>query len=126
MNRLSFLVVLAIICLAGCMSSGTEIKQEQFSTIQKGVTTCSQVESKFGKPTTVTTMGDGSKQYLYMYQNTQVRATTLIPYVGIFAGGADTKSDTATFSFDKNGILTDYTSTQSNIGVDTGLLGGGK
>ena len=61
-----------------------------------------------------------------MYQNTRVRAITLIPYVGMIAGGADTKSDTATFSFDKNGILTDYTSTQSNIGVDTGLLSGGK
>lgn len=126
MNRLSFFVVLCFICLVGCSSTGTEIKHEQLSTIQKGVTTCSQIESKFGKPTTITNNGDGSMQYFYMYTNTQIRATTLIPYVGMLAGGADTKSDTASFTFDKNGVLTDYTSSQSNIGVDTGLLGGGK
>lgn len=122
MKRLIALV--AAVALAGCASSGVQVKPEQMTEFKKGVTTEAEVIQKLGRPNMVRTDGNGGKMLIYAYAQSQVRAATFIPVVGALAGGADVKSTSAMFMFDANGKLMDYSNSASEYGSGTGLAAG--
>ena len=57
-----------------------------------------------------------------MYTQAQARAASYIPVVDLLAGGADSTMTAIVFRFGPDGKLADWTSNQTNAGVDTGLL----
>jgi outer membrane protein assembly factor BamE (lipoprotein component of BamABCDE complex) len=122
MKKLTLL--LFCLLLAACVSAGVEVTQNQVASLQKGVTTYSDVVARFGKPTSVMLRSDGSKIVSYVYVHSQARPQSFIPIIGPFVGGADAKSNAATLVFDNNGILTDYYASETNVGAGTGAAGG--
>jgi outer membrane protein assembly factor BamE (lipoprotein component of BamABCDE complex) len=103
--RVGFMKI-AIICvfvvmLFGCATHGNEQirDQERVSKIQPGITTKAEVTELVGKPSEVTFSDDGDETWKYILTKAQMRASSLIPIVGLFAGGADTQTYTLTVRF---------------------------
>jgi len=117
-------LLIAAIILSSCVSAGVEVTQKQAASLEKGVTTYADVIARFGKPTTVMLRADGTKFVSYVYMHGQPKPQTFIPIVGAFAGGADVKSNSVSLMFDKDGILTDFTASETNVGAGTGIVGG--
>lgn len=124
-SQLCFLIVaLTIITgLTACTSAGVKVDQEKMAQFHKGQTTYNDVITAFGKPSRSMVDDSGNRTIAYIYTSTQARPETFIPIVGAFVGGADTESSSATFSFDKQGLLTKSAQSQGGFGVGMGLEG---
>lgn len=110
-----------LLAVAGCMSSGKEIKQDQLSDLQKGKTTYPEVLAKFGAPNTSTVTSDGLRIINYTHTEAQAKAATFIPVVGLFAGGATGHATAVTLTFDKDGVLQNYTASATSTDVNNGV-----
>jgi hypothetical protein len=75
-----------------------------------------------GAPTERSLAADGTTKISYIYAESQIRPATFIPFVGLFAGGSDTRTNTVVFEFDQSGVLTNYNSSESIIGASVGPL----
>jgi hypothetical protein len=119
---------IGILCIAltliGCASYGVQVKTEQLSSFKRGETTIEEVIAKLGKPTTISTKMDGTKEIAYIYSHAQARPETFIPYVGVFVGGVDARSSSVILTFDAEGKLTNFTSSEGQMGMSTGITGG--
>jgi outer membrane protein assembly factor BamE (lipoprotein component of BamABCDE complex) len=77
----------------GCASStqGTKLDASKVSSIQRGVSTRAQIEEMFGAPMNISLMGDGRRQMMYSFteSNHHVKGTTFIPIAGAFMGGSE-------------------------------------
>lgn len=118
------LILIALLLLGGCMSMGTQVKQEQLSKFTKGSTTYNDVVTQLGQPNTISTKSNGTKVVLYTYMHSQARPESFIPLVGMFVGGADSKVNTAEFVFTQDNKLLEYSLSESNFGSGTGLAAG--
>jgi outer membrane protein assembly factor BamE (lipoprotein component of BamABCDE complex) len=114
--------IVCMLLLAGCVSSGTQVTEQQAAQFQKGVTTEAQVTAKLGAPDSTTRNDDGSRIDSYTYISASANAVDFIPYVGLLAGGSTGKYTTVAFIFDSAGVLKGYTSTSGKSDVNTGLL----
>lgn len=114
-----FEIIVALMA-AGCSSHGNrEIADDaRVSKIEKGKSTKADVEALVGKPTTVDFTEGGLEKWLYVYTTSQVRGSSFIPVVGIFAGGSDINMDSLTILFTKDGIV-------ENVGRGKSSGGGG-
>ncbi len=110
--------------LVGCASTGVKVSEDALATLKPGQTTYREVVAKLGAPTGESRV-QGVHTMSYTYATSQVRATTFIPVVGMFAGGADTRSQTVTLNFDSADILKGVDTSMSTIGVGTGLAAAG-
>lgn len=115
--------LLLCLSLSACVSSGVKTNPENMQALHKGETTYSEALQLLGKPSQVIRMSDGSKTAMYFYFSSQARPESFIPVVGAFVGGADVENTSATLRFDKNEVLTDYTSTAGSSGVGRGFEG---
>lgn len=120
------LLVLMSLALSACMSMGTKVDQEKVSQFVKGKTTYSEVIQQLGKPSSSTINDDGSRTIMYMYVQSQAKASSFIPIVGAFVGGADSESTTVTMNFDKKSLLVSYTASEGGMNVGTGYVSGGR
>lgn len=120
----SIIIVLTLISCAvlvdGCASAGTKIEQSSVSQIQKGKTTKPEVIALLGAPMSASLMGDGKEMMMWSYAQTQIKGATLIPIVGIFAGGSNTKMTTFQVILNKDKIVEDYLWNDSNIEAKMG------
>lgn len=98
------------------MSTGVKVDPAQAASFQPGVTTKQEVESRLGAPSVDSTLPDGSSILVYSFTATQARATSFIPIVGAFVGGADVKSSSFTFRFGPDGILKGTSTTAAQSG----------
>lgn len=119
-NKKMFLA-LALVALAGCASSGTQVTEQQTTQFQKGQTTRSEVIAKLGQPQASTKMDDGTRVDVYSYVHAAANAASYIPVVGLFAGGAHSTTNTATFTYGKNDVLEKIDTTTASADVHTGL-----
>jgi outer membrane protein assembly factor BamE (lipoprotein component of BamABCDE complex) len=110
--------------LSGCVSTGVRVSEDEARAFVVGQSTYAEVTAKLGQPTTSTLNSDGTRVAVYAYTAVQERPENFIPYIGGLVGGADTKSNDVTFTFDKNGILLSTTSSQSQAGIGTNLSAG--
>lgn len=117
-NRL--LVIAPLLVLVGCTSSGTKVTADRMTQFQKGVTTEADVLRTLGSPQHVVTAADGARTDMYVWAHSQIKGASFIPVVGLFAGGAKAEANTATFHFDANGKLLDYSTSESNTDVRAG------
>ena len=123
MKKLLVTIFLLMFVL-GCAATGVEVKQESLTELKKGETTIPEVVSKFGEPTTKTLNMDGTQTLMYAYYQSTVRPETFIPYIGGLVGGADTKVNSVILMFDKNGVLENFSASESKYGTGTGLASG--
>lgn len=117
------LSLVALLVLAACASSGTQVKDSALTQFQKGVTTDTDVVKALGPPTATTTNSDGTRVISYVGTQARAKASSFIPIVGLFKGGATGQTNVVTFRFGPDHKLIDYSSTQSNVDVNTGITG---
>ncbi|HYH96813.1 outer membrane protein assembly factor BamE domain-containing protein [Hyalangium sp.] len=118
------LITAAALTLSACIATGKKVTQEQVSQFQKGKTTYQEVITGLGKPTGSTLHSDGSRSINYSYAQSQASAASFIPYVGRLVGGSESEHTSVYLTFDKNGILTDFSATSGQTSTGTGLLSG--
>lgn len=110
--------------MAGCVSTGVDVSEDQYRTLVKGKSTADEVQAMFGPPTSRTVATDGTQTWMYLYVRSQARAANFIPIVGAFVGGADTRSRTVMLTFGADGVLKESTYSESSSGLDTGVGAG--
>ena len=113
------LVILALL-VSGCATVGKEIAPSQLAGFRKGETTIDEVVARLGTPTASSVTSTGQRTLSYVFAHTQVRPATFIPIVGLFAGGADSRSSVVVFTFAPDGRLQEYVASQSQVGTGTG------
>ncbi|OZI64598.1 outer membrane protein assembly factor BamE domain-containing protein [Bordetella genomosp. 4] len=116
--------VCALVLIAGCVSTGVQVKDEQLSSFVPGQTTRQEVIAALGQPTTQMRNADGTSMLIYTHVEAQARAASFIPIVGAFVGGADSRSNQVTLNFDSDGKLLGHSSTESAYGTGYGLSAG--
>lgn len=112
-KKLLVMLVLISLSMTGCSSVGNkQIKNKEFisQNIVKGKTK-TEVLNSLGEPTSVTFSDNGNETWLYVRNETKTRATTFIPVVGLFAGGADITTDTLYILFDSQDRVMKHTTT---------------
>lgn len=114
-------VLVASLLLAGCASSGVRVTDAQLSQFHAGQTTEQQVIATLGTPTMQMHNSDGTSTLMYTYAEARARPSSFIPVVGIFAGGVDSHSNSAMLTFDKNGVLQRYSTSQGENGTAAGI-----
>jgi len=116
--------LLLSVALIGCVSSGTQVKDTALSQFRKGQTTEADVVKALGPPQSTMTSSGGGRVISYVGMHAQTKAATFVPIVGLFAGGASSHVSVVTFTFDRDGKLTDYMSQQSEAGARSGFGAG--
>lgn len=124
MRDLRFTAAATLLALASCASAGTKIDPKVAASFQPGVTTSAEVIAKLGRPTNEMNTSDGRKTLIYVYAQSQIRPLTVVPIVGLFAGGSDTTSSSWMFTFGPDGKLLRDGNTNSQLPVSTGLAAG--
>jgi len=120
-----WVILMAALCLAACgSSSGTKVDAAQMSQFKIGETTYDQVIQTLGPPASTVQKSDGARALVYSHVDANVRGATFIPVVGLFAGGADVKSQAVTFTFNPDGTLREYATTESQACSGNGVMSG--
>lgn len=121
--RKVFLIVLGLIFLVGCASYGNKqiTDDNKVSQIVIGQSTKAEVRAVVGAPNKVTLTDNDEEIWEYTYLRYQTRASTFVPVVGLFTGGADTSTKTLTVRFTTTGIVKSIGRGQSS-GGGGGLL----
>lgn len=117
-------MVIVFLGLCACASTGTQVKEADLSQFQKGVTREADVEKQLGPPQSTIVDSDGTRSIAYIYAHSQLKGSTLVPVVGLFTGGATGNTSIVTFRFGADGKLIDYSSSNSNADVRTGIVSG--
>ena len=114
-------LLLALVFLTGCASSGKRINTNYVSQIKTGETTEQDIRANLGNPMAASVTQDGKKMIVYSFARTEMKAATFIPIVGLFAGGANTETETLQVWFDDSGVVTSHSFNQGNIDSSSGL-----
>lgn len=116
----------AIILLAGCVSAGnTSIRGETAESIGETLAagqTMAEVRAALGNPMITSTSSDGLATWTYSFTELEYRATSFIPVVGLFDSGVSTDSTTLQIVFDEDGLVSEYTITETEVEADTSIL----
>tara|TARA_B100000678_G_scaffold13657_2_gene10743 strand:+ start:251 stop:607 length:357 start_codon:yes stop_codon:yes gene_type:complete len=115
------LLIAATLALTACATVGTQVDPVSMAEFKSGETTYSDVISRLGLPQMDMALPDDTRQIAYIYSQARVKAATMVPVVGLFAGGADSETTTVTFIFDEDDVLTDTTTGQSAMEVRNGF-----
>lgn len=100
----------ALVGFLGCHTMGRQIDQGKITDIKKGQTTEADLVQMFGPPNHRTVSSEGNTTLMWMYHETQIKGATFIPIAGLFAGGADTKSQSLTVTLGPDGKVTQFQS----------------
>jgi outer membrane protein assembly factor BamE (lipoprotein component of BamABCDE complex) len=124
-------IILAIIMVTtllapGCVSTGRKIDQAAADSIKKGETTREQVGQMLGAPEMVTKNSNGDTIYIYHYMRATPKASTFIPYIGPFVGGANVQQQSTRITFGPDNVVKDFSTTQGATESDMGFAAGGK
>ena len=118
------LTILCLILLTSCVSTGVKVPEAKVDTLKVGETTITQTISSLGAPTMKSKLSSGETILMYSYAEYTARASSFIPFVGLFAGGADVRASFVQLVFDKNGLFLSSSATESQYGSGTGLGAG--
>jgi outer membrane protein assembly factor BamE (lipoprotein component of BamABCDE complex) len=124
MKRKIVILGLAMLMI-GCVTTGRKIDQVAADSIKTGVTTRADVGRILGSPEMVTKKSNGDVVYIYTYARVTPKASTFIPYVGMFMGGANVQSQTTNVTFGPDGVVKDCSTSQGATESGYGLAAGG-
>lgn len=111
--------VAAALFLAACATSGIKVSDQQIAAFERGKTTYPEVIAALGEPTFQ--MNNGALRVAsYGSSTVRTRPQTFIPFVGAFVGGADMRTSSVTFTFDRNDVLQNVSSSSSAVGSGLG------
>ena len=111
------IILAALLC--GCVSYGRKIDQAKVEQIRTGETTRAQVLQLIGSPDQITSTGTGVLLFQYAFVRATPKASTFIPVVGAFAGGANVQNEMVMVTFTNN-IVSAITSTCGGNEMGTG------
>jgi outer membrane protein assembly factor BamE (lipoprotein component of BamABCDE complex) len=114
---------LAALSLAGCMSYGSMVSQQQADQFKTGETTEAQIVAALGPPTSITT-ANGTRTLAYVGVKAQARAASFIPFIGPLVGGADSQVNQVIFKLDRDGRLASTETTQTAGSSGMGFASG--
>ncbi len=112
------IIILTVATLCGCVSYGRKIDQTKVAQIKPGSTTHDQVINLIGSPDQITSSGE-VVTFTYSYLKSSPTASTYIPIVGAFAGGANVQNETVLVMFTNN-VVSSLTSSYGGNDVGTG------
>jgi outer membrane protein assembly factor BamE (lipoprotein component of BamABCDE complex) len=116
--------LLPLCAIVACVSAGHQVTESDLQQFQVGKSTVTDVLNALGQPTGNYISSAGGRTFIYSYTHAQARPDTFIPIVGGLVGGSDTSSNVVTLNFDKDGILTNYTSGSTSQGMANNLASG--
>lgn len=107
MKLIHALTALTAVCfmLAGCVSTGVDIRPEQLSNFLLGFSTIDDVTNQLGTPSSQVTLKTGSTILVYSFATSHPHAESFIPFIGPLFSGGEIRSSTVLLEFDENGIL---------------------
>lgn len=113
------LIALMGIMLLGCTAPPAHVERNVGDQFQEGKTTCDEVRSVMGKPTSETDIDKDKTVLCYGNHETEINPAAMIPLVGLFFTGAKSESRILCFTFENN-VLTDkkYTSHTARAGLN--------
>lgn len=88
-----------------------------------GQDTIDTVKSRYGKPNSVQTQGDGKTILVYISMRARVKGSSFIPVVGMFTGGAKGKTVIKTFIFGPDQKLENYSIASADSNCTASILG---
>lgn len=120
---------LSLFLVSGCSSVGNEqIKQETQSTIEtklvKGKTTKEQVKSLFGDPIDATFHETGAEMWKYSFTKESCNASCYFIYTAWAYRSSSGTVKNLTILFDENGVVKNYTLSESPVESKSGLFSG--
>ena len=124
MRRMYFILLPLTLAIGGCTSTGVQVDESALTSFEKGKTTISEVVARLGQPTSNILLNTGQRIIGYTYVQAQARPESFIPIIGPLVGGADSRFSNVSLTFDRNGVLESYSSTQSQYGTATGVASG--
>ena len=118
-------LILGFLCLlTGCAASGVKVDEQQAQSFKVGTSSYSDVVGKLGPPTTNNLASDGTRSAVYTYDSMRSQPQNFIPYIGPLVAGYDSQSSSVTFTFDRKGVLTGTTSSQTGMATGANLAAG--
>lgn len=121
MKTTPILIVLLVLFLAGCASTGRKMDMTKMGDIQKGVTTRAELIEWFGSPQSVGLDAEGRSIAQWIYVHASSQGQNFIPVVGAFTMGFDQQMQQLVVSFDENNVVYNYTFNQSDTETGTNL-----
>lgn len=119
-------VIASLLVLAGCASTGRKLDEAKINQIKKGQTTREDVIKLVGSPDQMMRTASGETTFTYTYFRATAKASSFIPIVGAFAGGADVQNQMLMVTFGPDNLVKDYVSTYGATDTGTGLNAGSK
>jgi hypothetical protein len=119
-------VLLLSSLLAACSAIGTKVEEGQLVQFVRGQTTYYEVVATLGKPNQTMRRGDGTRQVIYSYAQTQLKAENFFLVVAAFEQGQTAETTQAVLEFDARDVLLGYTWTQSQTKAGSGFTSGGR
>lgn len=116
------ILLIPLLVLLGCASTGHNFDSRKVTTIQKGETTEADLVVMFGKPSYRTISSETGVKLAWIYVESTADAASYVPLVGAFAGGVTSKTKTLNVSLDQSGKVSSYE--YSGGGVDSSGLAG--
>lgn len=119
-------ILVGLLCLVACASSGREFSVDSIPLIQRGRWTQVEVKRQFGQPQGVLVRGSGFQVWRYRYEESRTMDTGTLTRIGAFVArllgqraigspvnvrSTDTTIYTLDVEFDGRGVVTDYTYT---------------
>lgn len=121
-NFRAVVIFTLLLIQTSCASYGNKINPDYIATIKKGETTESELIKNIGNPSSIGILPDGQKLLVYTYVYSEAKASTFIPIIGLFAGGANTSTQTLHIWLNDSGTVSNYAFTKNNNELNTGLL----
>jgi uncharacterized protein (DUF697 family) len=88
-----------------------------------GRTTLAQVLAERGRPQFQTSLSDGTRVVVYTRSSAHVKGASLIPIIGMFAGGVTAQSTVDSYTFDAQDLLKSFTVSSSDMNCSNRGLG---
>ncbi len=122
----AFFVAISL-AVAGCASVGNEqIRSESQATVDqklvKGKTTKAEVVAIFGSADETSFTDSGNEIWRYRHVVATAKAVNFIPFINMFAAGADEQKKEIVILFDKNGVVSNYTFSATQGEVRQGIF----
>ncbi|MBP0632252.1 MULTISPECIES: hypothetical protein [unclassified Cupriavidus] len=117
-----YALIAASTMLAACVSTGVDVRQEHLENFLLDFSTLDDVTAQLGKPTSQTTLSNGSTILVYSFASSRPHPESFIPFIGpLFAGGS-IKSSMVLLEFDENGVLRSQRRTMSTSASGLSVL----
>lgn len=109
----SIIVMFVFAVLSGCVSAGRPIDQNAVSQIKEGISTKDDVVRLMGQPYQISKRSGGLTEFTYVFVQASPKASSFIPVIGAFVGGANVSQQTLVVAFDDSNTVKSFTSTTS-------------